>query len=110
LCKDYDNGFGERNPFPECGCLGICSECSIKKCQACGNIKREATDDFASDCKVCGEYNMIELTDKSDIDEKGNWIDGYGNIVGNCEQCVYCNNKTVCRKCDIKKFDEQKNK
>jgi hypothetical protein len=71
-CKDYENGFGESNPFPECGCRGICLECVRKKCHVCGNVKRKETDDFASDCKICGTYNMDELTDKSDIDKRGN--------------------------------------
>ncbi|CAG8804658.1 18439_t:CDS:2, partial [Racocetra persica] len=89
LCKDYDNAMHfamginpeDKSPFPECGCRGICFECSRKKCQVCGNIKRGENDDFASDCKICG----------------------------NCEQCVYCNNKTVCRKCAIAKLDKVKN-
>jgi hypothetical protein len=108
-CKDYDNGFGESNPFPGCSCLGICFECERKRCQVCGNIKREATDDFASDCKICGRYNMLELKDESDTDGKGNWIDKHGKIIGSCEVCIYCNNKTACRKCAIAKFDKQKN-
>ena|SRR5436305_11728273 len=75
LCKDYyalGLDLDGKSSFPECGCLGICSECVRKKCQVCGNVKREESDDFASDCKICGRYNMLELTDKSDIDEKGN--------------------------------------
>jgi len=117
MCKDYDNGMHfamgtnneDKSPFPECGCPAICRECKNKKCHACGNVKRENTDDFASDCKICGTRNMSELSDKSDTDRRGNWIDKYENAIGSCEECVYCNNKTVCRKCAIAKFEKEKN-
>jgi hypothetical protein len=69
-CKDYDNGFGDPNPFLSsyCNCRVNCSECERKKCRKCGSIKR---DEAINHCKICQKEIFLRI-DSSDVDGQGN--------------------------------------
>ena len=98
LCKDYDGGFVNSNPFlsSHCDCRNVlCLECMQKKCHKCGSIKRKKA---VNHCKYC-KKEIRERIDNSDNDRRGNWIDSNGKVIGSCEECIDCGNKTTCQNC-----------
>ena len=68
LCKDYDGGFVNSNPFlsSHCDCRNVlCLECMQKKCHKCGSIKRKKA---VNHCKYC-KKEIRERIDNSDNDQ-----------------------------------------